>query len=117
MRLQLHADLCSLKDNQGEGRHVVDVIIKKLHSKGKIVLTVGSSALATSLHERSRTAHNLFEIPVIKVHPFHYISWCILTFITRITLISAPEFTQACIMPSSLIMRLPSYGKNCLALR
>ena len=56
----------------GRGKtFVVDAIIKKLRSEGKIVLTVGTSALAASLHERGRTAHSLFEIPVTDVRTIH----------------------------------------------
>jgi hypothetical protein len=77
---------CFIEGRPGRGKtYVVDVIIKMLRSRGKIVLTVGTSALAASLHERGRTAHSLFDIPVADVCCFHVIPITTLMSITRIT--------------------------------
>ena len=52
----------------GRGKtFLMNAIVNKLRSQGKIVLIVGTSALAASLYERGRTAHSLFEIPVTDV--------------------------------------------------
>lgn len=57
-----------LEGKPGHGKtFIVDAIYSKLRSEGKIVLIVGTSALAAALHERGRTAHNLFGIPVTEV--------------------------------------------------
>lgn len=61
-----HADsVFSIEGKPGRGKtYLVDALCSKLRAHGKIILVVGSSALAASLHERGRTAHNLFRIPV-----------------------------------------------------
>jgi PIF1-like helicase len=52
----------------GRGKtFVVDALCTFLRSEGHIVLIVGSSALAATLYEGGRTAHNLFQIPVNEV--------------------------------------------------
>ena len=57
-----------LEGKPGRGKtFVVDAICSKLRSLNMIVLIVGSSALAATLYEGGRTAHNVFQIPVIEV--------------------------------------------------
>lgn len=60
----------------GRGKtFVLDALSCKLRSEGRIVLIVGTSALAATLYERGRTAHNLFRIPVTDViltSPLHF---------------------------------------------
>jgi hypothetical protein len=51
---------------------LINAIVNILRIEGKIVLVVGTSALAASLYERGRTAHSLFEIPVTNVHPISH---------------------------------------------
>jgi len=52
----------------GRGKtFVVEAISNQLRGQKLIVLIVGSSALAATLYEGGRTAHNLFQIPVIEV--------------------------------------------------
>ena len=50
----------------------MNTIVNKLRGEGKIVLIVGTSALAASLYERGRTAHSLFKIPVTEVHLLYH---------------------------------------------
>jgi PIF1-like helicase len=57
-----------LKGQPGRGKtFVVDAICCALRARGVIVLIVGSSALAATLYEGGRTAHNVFQIPVKEV--------------------------------------------------
>jgi hypothetical protein len=52
----------------GRGKtFVVDAICSQLRGQAFIVLIVGSSALAATLYEGGRTAHNVFQIPVLEV--------------------------------------------------
>jgi hypothetical protein len=52
----------------GRGKtFLLDTIACFLRSQGSIVLIVGTSALAATLYEGGRTAHNLFKIPVTQV--------------------------------------------------
>jgi PIF1-like helicase len=46
----------------------MNAIINRIRSEQKIVLVIGTSALAASLYERGRAAHSLFQIPVTEVH-------------------------------------------------
>ena len=56
----------------GRGKSfVVDAICNQLRGQKFIVLIVGSSALAATLYEGGRTAHNLFQIPVVDVSVWH----------------------------------------------
>src|SRR5277367_1974948 len=57
-----------IEGKPGHGKtFLVDVLCCDLRSRGLIVLIVGTSALATTLYEGGRTAHNLFQIPVTDV--------------------------------------------------
>ena len=59
-----------IEGRPGRGKtFVVNAIVNNIRGEGKIVLIVGTSALAASLYERGRTAHNLFDIPVTDVRP------------------------------------------------
>jgi DNA replication protein DnaC len=50
-----------IEGKPGHGKtFVADAIACKLRSQGKIVLIVGTSALAAALHEQGHTAHSLF---------------------------------------------------------
>ena len=61
-----------LEGKPGRGKtFVVDSICCQLRAQNLIVLVVGSSALAATLYEGGRTAHNLFQIPVVEVSTFH----------------------------------------------
>ena len=56
-----------LEGKPGRGKtFVVDAICSQLRGQKFIVLVVGSSALAATLYEGGRTAHNLFQIPVLE---------------------------------------------------
>ena len=96
----------------GRGKmYIMDVIVKLLHSKGKIVLTIGTSALAASLHEQGPTAHNLFNIPVTEV--------CTMVSIQILIDLSPKDNTDLCskIHPETyqanwVQMLLPLYGRN-----
>ena len=60
-----------LEGQPGRGKmFVVDTICSALRAHRHIVLVVGSSALAATLYEGGRTAHNLFQIPVTEVCHF-----------------------------------------------
>lgn len=66
-----------LEGKPGWGKmFVVNAICSHLQEKGHIVLIVGSSALATTLYEGGRTAHNLFQIPVTEVRAIFPIRLC-----------------------------------------
>jgi hypothetical protein len=53
----------------GRGKtFVLDAVACAVRSQGLIVLIVGTSALAATLYDGGRTAHNLFQIPVNDVH-------------------------------------------------
>ena len=57
-----------IEGKPGRGKtFVVNAICCRLRGNGHIVLVVGSSALAATLYEGGRTAHNLFQIPVTEV--------------------------------------------------
>jgi hypothetical protein len=57
-----------IEGRPGRGKtFLMNALVNLLRSEGKIVLVVGTSALAASLYERGRTAHSLFEIPVTEV--------------------------------------------------
>jgi hypothetical protein len=57
-----------IEGKPGRGKtFLLDTIASFLRSQGLIVLIVGTSALAATLYEGGRTAHNLFKIPVTKV--------------------------------------------------
>jgi hypothetical protein len=57
-----------IEGRPGRGKSfVVDALACRLRCEGRIVLIVGTSALAAALHERGRTAHSLFRIPVHEV--------------------------------------------------
>lgn len=45
-----------------------DAISTAARSESRIILIVGTSALAASLYKRERTAHMLFRIPVVEVN-------------------------------------------------
>jgi hypothetical protein len=54
----------------GRGKtFLADTLGCKLRSEGHIVLIVSTSALAATLYDGGRTAHNLFKIPVTDVRP------------------------------------------------
>jgi hypothetical protein len=61
-----------IEGRPGRGKtFLMNAIVNILRSEGKIILVVGTSALAASLYERGRTAHSLFEIPITDVRsPF-----------------------------------------------
>ena len=66
---QPHRQLLFLKGQPGRGKtFVIDAICSALWADNLIVLVVGSSALAATLYEGGRTAHNVFQIPVTDVH-------------------------------------------------
>jgi hypothetical protein len=57
-----------IEGRPGRGKtFVVDAICSEIRGMGLIVLIVGTSALAATLYEGGRTAHNLFQIPVTEV--------------------------------------------------
>lgn len=59
-----------LEGKPGRGKtFVVDVICSQLRGQNVIILVVRSSALAATLYEGGRMAHNLFQIPVLEVSP------------------------------------------------
>ena len=47
---------------------IVDAFCSALRVRCIIVLVISSSTLAATLHEGDRTAHNVFQIPVMEVH-------------------------------------------------
>jgi hypothetical protein len=58
-----------IEGKPGRGKSfLADAVACKFRAEGKIVLVIGTSALAAALHERGRTAHSLFRIPVKEVH-------------------------------------------------
>jgi hypothetical protein len=60
-----------LEGKPGRGKtFVVNAICTALRAENHIALIVGSSALAATLYEGGRTAHNLFAIPVTEVLSF-----------------------------------------------
>jgi hypothetical protein len=60
-----------LEGHPGRGKtYLADTLSCKLRGEGHIVLIAGTSALAATLYEGGRTAHNLFKIPVTDVSPF-----------------------------------------------
>jgi hypothetical protein len=60
-----------LEGKPGRGKmFVINAICTALRAENHIALIVGSSALAATLYEGGRTAHNLFAIPVTKVFLF-----------------------------------------------
>lgn len=66
-----------LEGKPGRGKtFVVDAMCSQLRGQNVIVLIVGSSALAATLYEGGRTAHNLFQIPVLKVSPHSPFTVC-----------------------------------------
>ena len=57
-----------LEGKPGRGKtFVVNAVCNRLRGERFIVLVVGLSALAATLYEGGRTAHNLFKIPVLEV--------------------------------------------------
>jgi PIF1 helicase. len=57
-----------IEGKPGRGKtFVLDALCCRLRSDGLIVLIVGTSALAATLYEGGRTAHNLFQLPVTEV--------------------------------------------------
>jgi PIF1-like helicase len=65
---QPHRQPLFLEGQPGRGKtFVVDAICSALRADNLIVLVVGSSALAATLYEGGRTAHNVFQIPVSDV--------------------------------------------------
>lgn len=57
-----------LEGKPGRGKtFVVNAICNRLRGENHIILIVGSSALAATLYDGGRTAHNLFQIPVTEV--------------------------------------------------
>jgi hypothetical protein len=57
-----------LEGKPGRGKmFVVNAICNHLRGENHIILIVGSSALAATLYDGGRTAHNLFQIPVTEV--------------------------------------------------
>jgi hypothetical protein len=57
-----------LEGKPGRGKtFVINAVANHLRAGAHIVLIVGSSALAATLYEGGRTAHNLFQIPVTDV--------------------------------------------------
>lgn len=68
---QPHLSPLFLEGQPGRGKtFVVDAVCSALRAHGTIVLIVGSSALAATLYEGGRTAHNVFQIPVTDVRVF-----------------------------------------------
>lgn len=63
-----------LEGQPGRGNtFVIDALCCALRARGLIVLVVGSSALAATLYEGGRTAHNMFQIPVTEVCHFYHL--------------------------------------------
>jgi hypothetical protein len=57
----------------GHGKtYVLNAVASYIHGKNQIALIAGTSALAATLYEGGRMAHNLFRIPVKDVHVFHH---------------------------------------------
>jgi ATP-dependent 26S proteasome regulatory subunit len=57
-----------LEGKPGHGKtFVINAVVNHLRARAHIVLIVGSSALAATLYEGGRKAHNLFQIPVTDV--------------------------------------------------
>jgi hypothetical protein len=57
-----------LEGKPGRGKtYVVDTLCCDIRSRNLIVLVVGTTALAATLSEGGRTAHNLFRVPVTEV--------------------------------------------------
>jgi hypothetical protein len=57
-----------LEGKPGRGKmFAVNAICNRLRGENHIVLVIGSSALAATLYDGGRTAHNLFQIPVTEV--------------------------------------------------
>ena len=68
---QANAHPFFVEGKPGRGKtFVVDAICNQLRGQQLVVLIVGSSALAATLYDGGRTAHNLFQIPVVEVRPF-----------------------------------------------
>ena len=91
-----------LEGQPGRGKtFVVDAICSQLRAQGNVVLVVGSSALAATLYERGRTAHNLFQIPVTDVRTsasYHQSSGCMFIALTgqRRCPIDHPSILRPC---------------------
>ena len=63
-----------VKRRPGRGKtYLLDTLACDLRSQQLVVLIVGTSALAATLYEGGRTAHNLFQIPVCdaSIAPVH----------------------------------------------
>jgi hypothetical protein len=59
-----------LEGKPGRGKtFVIDCVVCNLRSQKKIAIVVGTTALAATLYERGRTAHNMFRVPVNDVSP------------------------------------------------
>jgi hypothetical protein len=64
-----------IEGRPGRGKtFLVDALCCDLRSRNLIVLVVGTSALAATLYEGGRTAHNLFGIPVTDVRAPSFVS-------------------------------------------
>jgi hypothetical protein len=71
-QVRFHEKVFFLEGKPGRGKtFIVNALCSRLRCDGKIVLVVASSALAATLYERSRTAHNLFKIEVKEVRLLH----------------------------------------------
>ena len=65
---QPHVNPLFLEGQPGhEKTFIVDTIWCTLRARRIIMLVVGSSALAVTLYEGGRTAHNVFQIPITEV--------------------------------------------------
>jgi hypothetical protein len=60
----------------GRGKtYILNAVASQVRGKNQIALIAGTSALAATLYEGGRTAHNLFRIPVKEVRVFHHHTW------------------------------------------
>ncbi|THH18147.1 hypothetical protein EW146_g2793 [Bondarzewia mesenterica] len=56
-----------IEGKPGRGKtYMVNALATALRSQSRIVLIIGTSALAATLYDRGRTAHHLFDIPVME---------------------------------------------------
>lgn len=98
----------------GRGKtFIMDAISSLLRGQTLIVLIVGSSALAATLYEGGRTAHNLFQIPVTEVRPLHSFIFALTSLPNeRTTYCLNPPYALFLIVPTSLGPVHSSYGMN-----
>jgi hypothetical protein len=105
-----------LEGKPGRGKtFVINAVANHLRARAHIVLIVGSSALAATLYEGGRTAHNLFQIPVMEVRKLltAFVDPSLNLHSRRETLQFNRRFARFQSGQSSLKQHHSSFGMNC----